>query len=334
MNPIVRKSPTVDAARAWTPLIWLVVALLALAQASGLLARIHPAFEFATHFVPHYFVLGLGLAVAALLARRYVAFAVALGLGLSNVAPLWPYVVADPPAIKNDGPILRLVVANLDNMGADAQALDDFLQSTDAEIIVMTELAGHMEPAFARAQARFPYRLRTPGNRHDPYGLLILARRPLETPIVHQPFGIDFPVVEFRFCAEAEARACVAVIALHAVLPGEDDYLRDRQLGFAFERARLAGMAGEPAIVVGDLNTTPWSPVFKRFEGLGLGDAALGRGWLPTWPVMLGPAGIPIDHVLVSARLEVRSFSPLPAMGSDHRPVAVELGVPAAKSAR
>jgi endonuclease/exonuclease/phosphatase (EEP) superfamily protein YafD len=39
-----------------------------------------------------------------------------------------------------------------------------------------------------------------------------------------------------------------------------------------------------PAIVAGDFNATPWTPVVRRLARLGLvNDPRVGRGWLPTW---------------------------------------------------
>jgi endonuclease/exonuclease/phosphatase (EEP) superfamily protein YafD len=309
-------------------LIWLAVAVLALAQGLALLSPFHPFFELFVHFPAQYLVVGLALAAFALLVRRYVAFALALGMALSNLAPLWPYVGAAAPKVAADGPVLKLVSANLNHLHADAAALGQFLQTTDADIVVLTELAGHLEPALADAATRYPHRLRTPGHRHNPFGLLVLTRRPLPQVNIHRPFGISFPIVEFRYCLDEASASCLTVIALHAVRPQEDDDLRDRMLGIAFERARLASAGREPVVLAGDFNLTPFSPVFNRFAAIGLRDAGLGQGWQPTWPSMLGLAGIPIDHVLLSPGIELRQYRRLDAMGSDHRPIQVELGLP------
>ncbi|MDF3073246.1 MAG: Endonuclease/exonuclease/phosphatase [Alphaproteobacteria bacterium] len=308
-------------------LIWLGVVLLAVAQGLALLSPFHPFFELFVHFPAQYLAIGLTLAVSAVLARRYLAFALALGIALANLPPLWPYIGAAPPKIVADGPGLLLVSANLNHMHADAAALDKFLQATDADIVILTELAGQLEPALDNAAARFAHRLRTPGNRHNPFGLVVLARRVVQQASIHRPFGLAFPIVEFRYCLDGTN--CLTVIALHAVRPQEADNLRDRMLGFAFERARLAGAAREHVLIVGDLNVTPFSPVFNRFAALGLRDTGLGQGWQPTWPSLLGVAGIPIDHALLSPGVDVRQYRRLDAMGSDHRPILMELRLPA-----
>lgn len=326
MNSTIEKSHPVDLADILSPLLWLGISALGFCVGIALLARFDPLFELFVHFAAQYLAAGIMLAIVALLMRRYGAVALALGLGLSNLAPLWPYAFDQPPPIVANGPALRLVAANLNNWSADAAALQEFLQTTEADIVVLTELTSQQDPAYAAVEVKFPHRWRTQGRPHHPFGLLILSRRPLLSATTHRPFGVDYPVVEFRHCADDAGKACLAVIALHAPRPSEEfGDRRNRMLGFAAQRARLAGEAGEQAIVVGDLNITPWSPAFDVFTALGLRDAGLGQGWQPTWPTSLGVAGIPIDHVLVSPRLEVRHYRRLKAMKSDHRPLAVEL---------
>lgn len=282
MKPPIEKSQPTDVAAILSPLLWLGVSGLGFCVGVALFARFDPLLELFVHFAAQYLVAGVVLAIFALLLRRYLAFVLALGLGLSNLAPLWPYVFEAPPKVTANGPPLRLVTANLYNWSADAAALQRFLQSSDADIVVLTEVTTQQEPAFAAVEAKYTYRLRTQGNRYHPFGLLILARRPLLRAMTHQPFGVDYPIVEFRYCQDDAGRACAAVIALHATRPGEGfGDLRDRMLGFAAQRSRLAGEAGEQAIVAGDFNATPWSPVFDVLTGLGLRDSGLGQGWQP-----------------------------------------------------
>ena len=79
-------------------------------------------------------------------------------------------------------------------------------------------------------------------------------------------------------------------------------------------------------MVVGDLNCTPWSPHFRRLlRDAGLRDVARGRGLEPTWYPTSLPLGIPIDHVLVSDEIGVANRELGSDLGSDHRPVRVEI---------
>jgi endonuclease/exonuclease/phosphatase (EEP) superfamily protein YafD len=79
--------------------------------------------------------------------------------------------------------------------------------------------------------------------------------------------------------------------------------------------------------LIGDLNTSMWSPYFADLvKGSGLRDARAGFGLIPSWPMPL-PAflQIPIDHCLVSDDVVVKGIKTGQRTGSDHRPLIVDV---------
>lgn len=97
-----------------------------------------------------------------------------------------------------------------------------------------------------------------------------------------------------------------------------------------------------PAILVGDLNTTMWSPYYRKLiQDTGLKDARKGFGILPTWPVPTPYASkflrrtpiislfkIPIDRCLLSSSIEVTGIHTGHSVGSDRLPLIVDLLIP------
>ena len=84
----------------------------------------------------------------------------------------------------------------------------------------------------------------------------------------------------------------------------------------------------ELALVVGDLNTTPWSPYFKDLLKLGaLRNSMKGWGVQTTWPATSYPLRIPIDHALHSPGLVILNREIGPDVGSDHLPVILDVHV-------
>ncbi len=100
----------------------------------------------------------------------------------------------------------------------------------------------------------------------------------------------------------------------------------DRQIQqLRFVARKLASIDGA-VIVVGDLNTTPWAkPYQELLANCHLKDPRIGRGLLPSWPCFSFPFSIPIDHVLVSQNLKVLSLLLGPFVGSDHRPLVLDI---------
>ncbi len=81
-------------------------------------------------------------------------------------------------------------------------------------------------------------------------------------------------------------------------------------------------------MVLGDLNVTPWSPFFRDLlrEGA-LRNARKGYGLRPTWPTMLPPLLIPVDHCLVSSGVTVHDCRAGRNVGSDHYPLVVDFSL-------
>jgi endonuclease/exonuclease/phosphatase (EEP) superfamily protein YafD len=83
-----------------------------------------------------------------------------------------------------------------------------------------------------------------------------------------------------------------------------------------------------PVVVVGDLNITPYSPLFQDWLArTGLTDTRRGRTLSPSWPVQLPIVGVPIDHCVVSHDVVIVRHRRLPAFGSDHYPILAELAL-------
>ena len=80
-------------------------------------------------------------------------------------------------------------------------------------------------------------------------------------------------------------------------------------------------------LVVGDLNLTPWSPIFSGFEAAcGLRRAVSNRGgFTPIWYAQMDQSrwalGLAGDHALSSVSLNCVSYHAEGQVGSDHRPL-------------
>jgi endonuclease/exonuclease/phosphatase (EEP) superfamily protein YafD len=103
------------------------------------------------------------------------------------------------------------------------------------------------------------------------------------------------------------------------------DLFEARNLQLSMVADWAAERAG-PVVLVGDLNTTSWSPFFSDLlSASGLRDSRLGYGVEATWPWFPLPLRIPIDHCLVSSHFDVKARRVGRNVSSDHRPIVVEL---------
>ncbi len=308
--------------------------LVLLALAGGLLAA-SPMFgletwpgELAASWRPH---VAIGVLVVSVLclafSRRWIAgmlVAVALTLGADV---LWSGLVSaqtEEGAVKVEQPAMAQVMfANVLRTNPSLADLMTWLNAENPDVLVMTEVTpGHVEE-IAEAMAGFGYDYQILEPRHHAFGMTIYSR---------------FPIVDYRFemltddtlsnggpitliaWIETE-QGVLAVAGVHPFPPSVRASMeaRNRQLDDA---VYLLEDITDPLVVVGDYNATPWSPALRRFaEDLDLH----GFNVAATWPVWFGFAGVPIDHALVSNELLVGRIEVGPNIGSDHRPIVIDV---------
>jgi endonuclease/exonuclease/phosphatase (EEP) superfamily protein YafD len=118
----------------------------------------------------------------------------------------------------------------------------------------------------------------------------------------------------------------ISILALHPPTPVRTDKFNNRNQQFARAAALLKSTSGV-RILIGDLNTTMWSPYFADLiRESGLRDVRKGFGLNCSWPLPLPSfLQIPIDHCLVSDDLVVAGVTTGKRTGSDHRPLVVSL---------
>ncbi len=212
------------------------------------------------------------------------------------------------------------VTAAIGSLDADVVALQEVWRPRTGEAphLVAAAALGYevVDLALPRAHNRSspPLVRATDGPLGTWWGVAVLSRRPIGPPREFAFASIPLDAAERR--ALLVSTAGVTIVTPH---------LTYRPWGSPFHLARLRrilaeleGTAGEPAVVLGDLNM--WGPVV----------AAFGRGWQRpvrgrTWPAHRPHSQI--DHVLVSPGAEVHDAEVLGPVGSDHRPVRIRLRV-------
>ena len=98
--------------------------------------------------------------------------------------------------------------------------------------------------------------------------------------------------------------------------------LRNKQIAVLIQQIQKIN---QPTVLLGDFNTTPWSPFFKDIiQKTGLKDARKELGIYPSWPAGNISMQIPIDHSLTSNGIRVHLFRLGPDIGSDHLPIILD----------
>lgn len=299
-------------------LLWLLGGV-ALATVLALFAPLGWPFELFSHFRVQYMAAALALAVLLAWRRAAVPAVLALLIAVWHALPGLAARTGAAEVGDCTGPVFTVATANVQYSNTQSGAFRAWLATQPADFLVIQEVTQAWAEEL-EAQAAYPYRYVV--SREDPYGLALLSRWPLESVSPVDLAGDGLPSFVGNINAGGQR---IRFLGLHTHWPLTPALAaaRDRALQ---EAATLASAAGEPVVLLGDLNLTPDSPAFDRLlEEARLRDVMHGRGWRPTWLAGFWPLALRIDHVLVSSGLCVEQAAVGPPIGSDHRPVVAAL---------
>jgi len=300
-----------------------VVAIVGTLTVLGLLDRVWWAFEPADVFRVQYLVVLVAAALASIAIRRPRLAVLAAALAAVNVAVLGIPAATHANAASSS-PMsgkLRLVVANVEVGNTDYAAVQNLVTRTHPDLFGVTELT----PTMARhLDAKLTgYRKRVIETRTDAYGIGVYSRLPLMSARIVRFPADGPPTVVLRLRV---ARRPVSVVVTHVHTPFAGS-IHVRQLDAMAAAARSD--LGTRVIVCGDFNTPPWSGPLRRFAANSrLHDLYGDRAWAayswPTWGYILR---VPIDNCFVGNGVTVTAHHEGPNVGSDHRPLVVDMGV-------
>jgi endonuclease/exonuclease/phosphatase (EEP) superfamily protein YafD len=281
-------------------------------------------FDLLANFRLQYLFCLLIALVLFLVGKKWVWAGVAGVFALVNFADILPaFLGRGGKAISSSKP-LTILLANVLTSNKEYERVRQLVRSTDPDIFAVLEVSETWMNELSLLKEKLPHVVSCP--RDDNFGIALFSRIPFEESEIVQlgEAGLPTAVARIRF-----DDTTLTVIATHPLPPTGASIARqrNRQLG---ELAEYVRSVKGPVIVMGDLNTTPYSPHFKKLLcESGLQDSRRGRGIQPSWradiPWFLR---IPLDHILHSPDITVLSRRLGPNIGSDHLPVILEFSLP------
>jgi endonuclease/exonuclease/phosphatase family metal-dependent hydrolase len=215
---------------------------------------------------------------------------------------------------------VRLVTVNLYNGRAVPRDLARLLEQVRPDVVCAQEVG----PDSARVLRRFlPYGLAEPSL--DPSGRALVAGFPLSVEPLDLPWRSGY-----QTAVDVDG-ALVRILSVHLANPIDRRSsvpARRRQLDVLDEH--LEGT--DPLVLVGDLNSTPAWPAYRRLrrhldDAIADWSSAAGTRPAATWSKYpRWPAVLRIDHVL-TRRVRVTACSVERIAGVDHRAVIVDLAI-------
>ncbi len=237
--------------------------------------------------------------------------------GLVNAALVLPLFIASPAQASGDDS-LRIVSFNVQASNQNREVITRWVANSGADLVFLLETSSDWDTTLS--DAALPYVVMDEIPEDRVYGITVLAREELDVDLLRVGATKDVVVR-----AEASIGSDpVAVYAFHPRSPTSETGAKYRDQVME-EVAAMVDAETVPAVVVGDLNATPWSYAFKKLADEGnLVDSLRGNGYQASWPASLWFGfKIPIDHMLHTAELTTVTRDLGPDLGSDHAPLMV-----------
>nr|WP_210407508.1 endonuclease/exonuclease/phosphatase family protein [Hydrocoleum sp. CS-953] len=198
------------------------------------------------------------------------------------------------------------------------------IKKENPDIAVFQEVSEKWAEELKVLRQNYPYVFHFQDNRI--FGKSIYSKIPLENQdikIISKRYKRTSLVTELKV-----AEKPISLIVTHLAVP-------ITRISFQVRNQELKVLGNyvskleSPVIVVGDFNTSIWSPYYQKFvQKTGLRNGRNGFGIQPSWPTNLPLLYIPIDHCLVSPEIQVLNSQIGKNLGSDHLPLITDVAIP------
>ncbi len=301
-------------------MVWSVIVLVL--SLTSFLGAFSPIIDIFSHFRWQYTLLLLLSGALLLIPRRRKLATIVLIGALANAACvlmlLVPTGLSVSPKTREDLTILNM---NLQYGNQNYELVDRTIRKYAPDMVTLEELTPSMYAHLKSVLTDYPYQLVVP--RTDPYGIGLFSKRKLVL-TDENPLKVPLPLA-IRGDTEVDSRI-VSVIPVHVCGPTSsigcelDKTLADNLATFRAEDPNRS------VILIGDMNSTPGSQIFRQLiDSEKFRDSERGFWLQCSWPVGMPLLSIPIDHCLFTRDWICKSLSLADSVSSDHYPLVVRL---------
>lgn len=288
----------------------------------GLAGGLHWVFDLCSHFRWQYLAVCVVAVIWAAWKRHRLVLLVSGATLLLNGWMIGQ--MAWNPEVSREGVAgdfkLRVLSMNVLTSNHDSRSVKREIEASEAEVVFLMEVNHRWTAALSELRALYPHHVALP--REDNFGVALFSKIPWTRQEILWLGQAHVPSIEIELSHQGRP---LTIIGTHPLPPVGGTYSRARneQLESLAEHVMEAGT---PVLVVGDLNATPWSAGMRLLMSTGhLRFRSLYPPWAPTWRVG-SVFAIPIDHALCTPPLVITDRTIGPDVGSDHRPLLVDVG--------
>jgi endonuclease/exonuclease/phosphatase (EEP) superfamily protein YafD len=226
-------------------------------------------------------------------------------------------------------PSLKIAQLNMHYQNPHLEQLLSRLNNGGFDLLVLQEVGDDQRQKISTLKQTYPYFISDASNAD----LALFSKWPIVEQKTHDLGYQGGHIIEV-IIQSPEANSPVHIFTLHPVSPRNASLwqLRNSTLNYVAEQASASLL--QYKIIIGDLNTTPWSTQFKKLlKNSLLTNSDNTFAYIPSWsysgknPLLGLLSSAYIDHCLISAAFAVISKDYQRVPGSDHQLLVTELGM-------
>lgn len=279
-------------------------------------------------------VLGLIVLVAGLFVwnlrspiQAVIASLLVLGLGY-QISTMLPYTVIAPTQVLSStssepDSTFSLLVSNVLMSNRETTRLLAFIDDLEPDVVLLLEPDAWWEEQMRVLEDTYTATLKEPLDNR--YGMLLYSRLPLVDPKTKYLLKDSIPSMHMQIRLASDRLVWFHALHPEPPSPTEADSSTERDAELLIVGKAIKDRE-EPTIVAGDMNDVAWSYTTSLFQKIsGLLDPRRGRGFYNTFNAKNILMRWPLDHVFHTDHFTLVDMQRLPAMGSDHFPIYVNL---------
>lgn len=217
----------------------------------------------------------------------------------------------------------KIISINIFSQNEEFQHLKDYLAKDKSDVIVLQELTPAWQKHVEFIRKEYPYYKEEV--RSNNFGIAIYSKIPFTKVSTKNYIDEMHPSILAEIIVDAKL---VSILATHPVppLPNQARFER-RNKQYELMKQEIDALPNENIILVGDLNSTVYSPNFKLVQSDKMKDARSGFGLNNSWNAFIPILRTNIDQCWVSKNIKVTNFYRGDDIKSDHFPIVAELKI-------
>jgi len=248
------------------------------------------------------------------------------GLAIYRIPALFPYTPLAKKEVEDahqSDLLIKCMTANVRMSNSDYKRLVQSVEQEKPDILLLTEVNQEWLNEIKAIDPIYPHTIKVP--LENTYGIALYSKWPFREQEVNYLEEEDVPSI--HAIIEGPKEQAFHFIGLHPKPPAPWNIASKKDI----ELLKAASRVNRnllPSIVSGDLNDVAWSRVTMQFKAVsGMLDPRAGRGFFSTYNVFVPLFRMPIDHFFVSDHFSLKNMERMKAIGSDHFPVKITLGI-------